>query len=61
MVMHMHMEVVKKEIDMTIIVEVERENEDNTPPVEVEEYLIKLQVISDSRSVRNMQLKLRCI
>lgn len=50
MVMHM------EEIDMTIIVEVEGENEDNTPHVEVKEYLIKLQVISDSRFVRSLEL-----
>lgn len=53
----MVMEVVQEEIDMPIIVEVEGESDDNTPPIDVAEPLIKLHVIADVSSVRTMQLK----
>lgn len=33
------------------------EGENSTPPVKVEESLIKLQVVSDTNSVQTMQLK----
>lgn len=53
----MVMEVAQEEIDMPIIVEVEGEGDDTLPQANIEEPLIKLQVISDTNYVWTMQLK----
>lgn len=53
----MVIEVVQEEIDMPIIVEVEGERDDTLRPGDLEEPVIKLQVISDINSVRTIQLK----
>lgn len=53
----MIMEVVQEEVDMSIIVEVETEGEESPVMSDIEEPLIKLQVLSDTSLVRTMQLK----
>lgn len=53
----MIMEVVQEEIDMPIIVEVETEGEESPVASDIEEPLIKLQVLSEASSIRTMQLK----
>lgn len=53
----MIMKVVQEEIDMPIIVEVETEGEESPAVSDIEEPLIKLQVLSDLSTIRTMQLK----